>query len=99
MGTVFHAPHLSLRVTPAGMAPARVSVVVSKKSAKRAVDRHLIKRRVYDSVSELGEMSGALYVFFAKTGAHTIPYRELQEEVRTLLSGAKAAIEKLPRLV
>ncbi|HXK40463.1 MAG TPA: ribonuclease P protein component [Candidatus Paceibacterota bacterium] len=98
-GSVFHTKHLTLRVTPSSVSGFRVSVVVSKKTARRAVDRNLVKRRVYDSVARSPESPSASYVFFAKAGASVIPFRELNEEVGELLRAARAAIVKPSRLV
>jgi ribonuclease P protein component len=76
-----------------------VSVVVSKKTAHRAVDRNLVKRRVYDSIARFPEPPSAVYVLFAKAGTHTTPFHELNEEVEELLRTARAAIVKPSRLV
>jgi ribonuclease P protein component len=101
-GQVVHAPHLSLRVIRGTAKTALVSVVVSKKIAKRAVDRHLVKRRVYESVA-LCEKTRLLppggYVFFAKKDAHTIPFKEMHTEVMTLLKNMNASIVKRSKLV
>ena len=101
-GQVFHSIHLSLRVLQGAPTNARISVVVSKKTAKLAVDRHLIKRRVYESVrafEKTAKLSAGSYVFFAKKDAHTISFKELREEVGTLLQNANASIVKAPKLV
>lgn len=98
-GAVMHSPHFSLRMTPAGATPYRVSVVVSKKVAARSVDRHLVKRRVYESVARSEEISPGVYVFFAKKDAHTISFRELHGEITKLLSDARSAIVKPSQLV
>lgn len=72
---------------------------MSKKVAKRAVDRHLVKRRVYDAFARAGDVPPASYVFFAKANAHTILYRDLRAEVGSLLDGARRMIESARRIV
>ncbi len=101
-GYVFHAPHLSLRVTRGTATTARMSVVVSKKTAKRAVDRHLIKRRVYESIATFEKestLASGSYVFFAKKDAHSVPFKELNKEVTELLRGTQNIIVNSSKLV
>lgn len=79
-----------------------MSVVVSKKTAKLAVDRHLIKRRVYESVAryeKTSELPFGSYVFFAKKGAEEISFKVLYGEVSELLSHMSGSIVKAPKLV
>jgi ribonuclease P protein component len=100
-GKVFHAPHLSLRMTPDATGQSRHSIVVSKKTARRAVDRHLIKRRVYESIARHDKahtLPLGRYVFFAKKDVHTLPFRVLEDEVDLLLREA-SSIVKHTRLV
>ena len=101
-GAVFHAPHVSLRVTSRTLPVARTSVVVSKKSTAKATDRHLIKRRIYDAIARIereAPLIPALYVFFVKKDTHTITYSQLRGEIATLLEQANDSIVKPSRLV
>ena len=101
-GAVVHSPHLSLRVLRGSEGAARVSVVVSKKTAKLAVDRHLIKRRIYESIAryeKTATLPSGSYVFFAKKDAHTISFKELHEEVSVALSQMNDSIVKGRKLV
>jgi ribonuclease P protein component len=95
---VAHTEHFSLRTLPTTSGGARVSVVVSKKVAPRAVDRHTVKRRVYTVAHKETYAPGA-YVFFAKAGAHTISFREVHDEILSLFSEARRSIEKRARVV
>lgn len=101
-GTVFHSAHVSLRVTGRKIPAARISVVVGKKSAPKATDRHSVKRRIYDALSRAERrtpLPPALYVFFAKQDAHAISYALLSDEIETLLAHARGAIVKSSKLV
>ena len=115
-GQVVHTHHFSLRVVRANTVPevrpletrgrtsgkARVSVVVSKKVAKSAVDRHLVKRRVYEAVATFEKttpLPAGAYVFFAKKDAHARSFKEINEEVLMLLAQASDSIVKGRKLV
>lgn len=97
---VLHGEYLTLRTVPSPRATAaRVSVVVSKKASRRAVDRHLVKRRVYDIAARTKNLSPASYVFFAKAGAHEISFTALHDEAAELLARVSYAIVNKHRLV
>lgn len=73
-----------------GSTEPRFACVVSKKVAKRAVDRNLIKRRGREAVRDALKKSAAApasYVFYAKKEALGAPYRDIAAEIRKLLSG------------
>lgn len=61
------------------------TVVVSKKVAKRAVDRHLIKRRTYSLMKPYCR-SSRYVIIYAKMGAGTLSFKELSSELTHLLS-------------
>lgn len=101
-GRVIHAPHLSLRVTRGTTQASQVSVIVSKRTAHRAVDRHSIKRRVYEAVARFEKTTpipNGQYVFFAKKDADTIAFKELYEEVVNLLLNDNISIVRNNRFV
>ena len=60
-------------------------MVVSKKVAKRSVDRHRIKRRLLALLRPYASPSRSL-VIYAKKGADTVPFKELSKELTTLLT-------------
>ncbi|MBP9771408.1 MAG: ribonuclease P protein component [Candidatus Pacebacteria bacterium] len=96
-GSVFHAPHTTLRVNEAKTGTFRASVVVSKKIAKRSVDRHVFKRRVYDAIAQYEKknpLPAYSYVVFAKRDVHTLSFATLRDEIVSLLTNACASIEK-----
>jgi ribonuclease P protein component len=63
----------------------RAAAVVSKKVAKRSVDRHTLKRRMLASVLPYIR-PGRSFVVYARAGSLTLSYRELHAELATLLS-------------
>jgi ribonuclease P protein component len=85
LGRRFHSPHLTL---VAHASPAfQASAVAPKKIFKTAVSRNKFRRRVYDVFERtLREktMRGA-YICIAKSGAETIRYEALKEELSVLI--------------
>lgn len=69
----------------------KVSVVVSKKTAKGAVERNRIRRRVYAAVEPfLGKFTReARVVFYPKTEAIKAPMTVLKEEIEVSLKKSK----------
>lgn len=82
-GFLVHSPHLSLKALKGDHF---VSVVVSKKVAKTAVDRNRLKRRVR-AITQLLQLQG---IFFTKKGAATLPFSSLKQEVEELIEKAVA---------
>lgn len=72
----------------------RVSVVVSKKTAKTAVARNLIRRRFYEIIQDLQKRltQQGMVVFYPKKETATIDFKDLKKEV-------EAALEKANLLV
>lgn len=60
------------------------AVVVSKKVAKKATDRHLLKRRVLEVLEKHSTPSLSVIVY-AKTGSPSLSFAELKEEIEGLL--------------
>jgi ribonuclease P protein component len=60
------------------------AVIVSKKIAKKSVDRHLLKRRVRE-IMRPWVIKGRVLVIHARTGADQLPFAEMQTELTTLL--------------
>lgn len=80
------SPHFSVSIRNTS-GPGGCAVVVSKKVARFAVSRHLLKRRVLVVVRPWCKRSVALVVY-ARPGAPTLPFGVLQEELSSLLARA-----------
>lgn len=78
--------HFSVSILPS--VEGRAAVVVSKKVAKRAVDRHLLKRRVL-SILASHVVPGRSFVVYARSGSPSLPYTVLTAEITELLTNAR----------
>lgn len=89
-GKRFHSEHFTVVYTKA--TDFRVSVVVSKKVAKNAVDRNRLRRRAYGVVERFGKdhTIGGVYIILYKPGALKATRVALQSQLEALL----AQIEK-----
>lgn len=77
-------PYFSLRVTPSERLEWVISV--SKKVAKKAVIRNLIKRRIRAVLKKLKvAVSPAKYLIVVKTGSQELKGEVLRAELATLL--------------
>lgn len=76
-------PHFSLVAGASSAGGA--SAVVSKKVARRAVDRNLLKRRMLSLMRPYVDHARFLVVY-ARSGAAALPYPALAEELTALLS-------------
>lgn len=77
------SPHFS--ISYAETAPlSGGAVIVSKKVAKRSVERHLLKRRV-KAVMKPWLTRGRVLIIHARGGASTLPFSELEAELTALL--------------
>jgi ribonuclease P protein component len=85
-GRRFHSTSVSA-VVVFGVLP-RVSVVVSKKVAKSAVDRNRLRRRVYGVVERFmaEQPLSATVIFLLKPGALRVPRQTFASEVAGLLA-------------
>lgn len=63
------------------------AVVVSKKVAKKATERHLLKRRVLSVLSKDMPPKTAVIVY-ARAGSATIPFSTIKTEITELLTKA-----------
>ncbi|MFA5997177.1 MAG: ribonuclease P protein component [Candidatus Paceibacterota bacterium] len=70
---------------------SRASVVVSKKTAKTAVDRNKLRRRFYDVVGPLFNQSGATttVVLYPKIEAKKSSFADLETEMKKAFKTAK----------
>lgn len=60
----------------------RFACVTSKKTCKRAVDRNLIKRRIFSVIQEIPHSFIYSLIFYPKKSSPTIPYSQLREEIK-----------------
>lgn len=77
--------HFSLSLRAAAPKTGGCAAVVSKKVARHAVARHLIKRRIFAVIRPFCQDDHALVVF-ARSGAATLPFSVVQEEILSLLA-------------
>ncbi len=75
------SPHFSILISRAGIGTA---VVVSKKVAKKSVDRHRLKRRIREAVAPLTSKTEAIIVY-AQTGSAALSYSGIVTELTSLL--------------
>lgn len=75
--------HFSLTIAPAREGGA--AAVVSKKVARRSVDRHLLKRRMLAVLRPYVSPTRSL-VAYARAGSLGLPYGVLKAELESLLT-------------
>jgi ribonuclease P protein component len=75
-------PYFSITSSEKGVGTA---VVVSKKVAKSAAQRHLLKRRVREALYRQ-ELPPAALIVYAKAGAAGRTFEEIKEEITPLLA-------------
>ncbi len=82
LGKRLHSP--SLQMVWCAYPKLHVSVVVSKKIAKKAVSRNKIRRRIYDIVRNYRSERTiqGVFIFIAKAGLETKTFAAIKEEVR-----------------
>jgi ribonuclease P protein component len=90
VGRGFFNPYFSLRFVAKAAAPARITVVVSTKVAKRAVVRNKIKRVVREQIRlRLAQMRSGDYAIVARPAASKLAKPEIKEQILKLLVTAK----------
>lgn len=65
----------------------KCAVVIPKKEIKRSVDRHLVKRRIMESLTTIPQ--GYSIILYIRAGAFLLSFHELAEEITTLLRQAR----------
>jgi ribonuclease P protein component len=82
--------HFSVSIRPLSRTSAphgALAAVVSKKVARRSVDRHLLKRRML-AVSKSYVTPGYGIVVYARAGSFTLPFHAVNTELTRLLSSS-----------
>lgn len=60
----------------------KCACVTAKKTFKRAVDRNLIKRRIFSAIKDITLPPTHSFVFYPKKGSITTPYILLDSEIK-----------------
>lgn len=89
---VFTAKHIKkdlvfgiVRYYPGGT-EVSVSVIVAKKTAKKSVDRHRIKRRIYSVFEKnIQNLPPGQYICTAYMSAYTMSFDEMVQSLRSCL--------------
>lgn len=89
-GKVFSNSNFSLRflIKNGSTEQFKASVVVSKKVAKTAIKRNLLRRRVYSIIQKEGSKipKGLNLIVYAKSGSTELSFTELKQAITELLS-------------
>jgi ribonuclease P protein component len=91
-GKTHNSPHISLKaIILSSLKTSMFSFVVSKRVAKHAVRRNLLKRRGRSVISSIKPniKNGYIGVFFLKSGSSALLFKQLKEEIISLLKKAK----------
>jgi ribonuclease P protein component len=89
LGKRFTSPHFLLYVFKDKVStPSKFAFSVSKKIAKKAVDRNRYRRQGYSVISkqEKNIPTGFLCIFIFKKGIYPISFFEMEKEIVVLLS-------------
>lgn len=78
------SPHFSLSTWEAPQ-KGGVAAVISKKTARFAVSRHLLKRRILAAILPYASVDQAL-IIYARPGASALPYQSLKQELEELIT-------------
>ena len=87
-----HGTFFSLLVAPMHSAHAKCAIVVSAKTASRAVDRNKIKRRARSVLAKrmpIVDRPLAL-VFYAKRGAQEAPFSAIERDIEVLFTNLQS---------
>jgi ribonuclease P protein component len=88
-GRLFHSDNLTLRYGAKVLSgdDYKVSVVVSRKVSPKAVQRNLLKRKVFSIVRNSKEnlKPKSVYIFYLKKTINGVEIRDIEKEVNNLL--------------
>ncbi len=82
------SPHFAISYGPAPL-KGGCGAVVAKKVEKSAVKRHMLKRRIKAVIAPLCPPKQVLIVY-ARAGSSTLPFSELEAELRALIERTRA---------
>ena len=86
-GKTVHTPHLIFRLTSVPKGTEKSAVIVSSSSYKKAVDRNLLRRRLYSIIAENFSLrTGFTLTVTCKKGARAVPFADLQKEFTAALT-------------
>lgn len=92
-GKVLHTPLFSVRYLVFPGRPTAFSVIASKKATKTAVRRNYERRRTYSALrailKEEKVKKGFYCAVFLKENSLLLPFRELRQELKTVLFRAQ----------
>ncbi len=71
-----------------GKSPSRPVIVVSKKIAKKATDRNLLRRRIRAIVRPFAAGNSSFFII-AKPGVLDLSFKELQNEIESQIRNKK----------
>ena len=82
-----HTPHFLLRLNDTPSHSNKAAVIVSSAVYKRAVDRNLLRRRIYHTLRTRPSLIlHKAVTVTVKKGALSIPYKEVEKEIREALT-------------
>ena len=90
-GRAFHSPHFSLLCFKKENMEPKFAFVVSKKVARNAADRNILRRRGFSVLRDIGilkeknKWAGFFGVFFFKKEAKGTAFKETKKEIEELL--------------
>lgn len=83
-----HSPAFRVAVTKKEVPLLQATIIASKKVAKKAHDRNLITRHVYNIIHDQKKslLLPAMIGFFTKPGIDKLSFTELEKELKRVLS-------------
>lgn len=87
-GQVVHTPLFSLRLIKHKYNNFRASVIVSKKIARKATERNLLKRRFFSVISQNKDLfkKDTSYVFMLKKDSVDAEFQEIKKSIQSIVS-------------
>ena len=79
-----HAPHLFVRIAATSPKKGKAAVIVSSATYKKAVERNLLRRRIYHVIRKHPLLMESAFTVTVKKGARELPFAELESELLNL---------------
>lgn len=82
-----HSEHFFVKILPNTLEISRFSVIISKKTSKLSVGRHLLKRQISDIIEKMSykTRSKADFAIFSKENADGLEYENVKKEIGELI--------------